>query len=283
MSAALQAALAGEVTAIAFCWKLTRSDGVILGFTSHDRALRLEGLTYQAKPGMTPSAVSTSAGFEPDSMAVAGALSAAAVRAADLDMGRWDGARVELTCCDWSMPEVGSMLLMRGYIGDVTRMERGGMPGSGDYSVELVSEMVKLVRGGPPRCSPICRAELGDARCRVDMAGRTMLAVVVEGVADRLIVADPLFEPEAYSAGTVRFLTGPLAGIERQIATVSDGMEIVLEQDLWAAGADGEKVQLQQGCDKRFETCVERFGNGLAFDGEPHVPGSDALVRYGEG
>lgn len=242
MSAALLAAAAGEVTTLAFCWKLTRSDGVVLGFTSHDCGVRLGGLTYQARPGMTPSAVSTSAGFSPDSMAVSGALAAAAVSAADLDLGRWDGARVELFCCDWRAPELGSLLLMRGFVGDVVRQQVGVDSGTGDYSVELVSEMVKLVRGGPPRCSPTCRAELGDARCGVDMAGRTATAIVADGSGGRLELASALPEPEAYSEGRLRFLTGPLAGIDRRMAKVSVGQEVFLEQDWRLDDAAGAKV-----------------------------------------
>ncbi|MCU0890414.1 MAG: phage BR0599 family protein, partial [Sandarakinorhabdus sp.] len=44
--------------------------------------------------------------------------------------------------------------------------------------------------------------------------------------------------------------------------------------------AVGTRVLLREGCDKRFATCRDRFGNGLNFRGEPHVPGGDLLTRY---
>jgi uncharacterized phage protein (TIGR02218 family) len=42
----------------------------------------------------------------------------------------------------------------------------------------------------------------------------------------------------------------------------------------------GCRVELREGCDKRFETCVSRFGNAVNFRGEPHLPGNDLLTRY---
>ena len=42
----------------------------------------------------------------------------------------------------------------------------------------------------------------------------------------------------------------------------------------------GCRVELREGCDKRFATCVSRFANGVNFRGEPHLPGTDLLTRY---
>jgi uncharacterized phage protein (TIGR02218 family) len=42
----------------------------------------------------------------------------------------------------------------------------------------------------------------------------------------------------------------------------------------------GCRIELREGCDKRFETCSERFANAVNFRGEPHLPGADLLTRY---
>jgi uncharacterized phage protein (TIGR02218 family) len=47
-----------------------------------------------------------------------------------------------------------------------------------------------------------------------------------------------------------------------------------------AAVEGGCKVELREGCDKRFETCTSRFQNAVNFRGEPHLPGTDLLTRY---
>jgi uncharacterized phage protein (TIGR02218 family) len=42
----------------------------------------------------------------------------------------------------------------------------------------------------------------------------------------------------------------------------------------------GARIELREGCDKRFETCRDRFANATNFRGEPHLPGNDLLTRY---
>ncbi|MGO1304812.1 MAG: phage BR0599 family protein, partial [Sphingomonas parapaucimobilis] len=39
-------------------------------------------------------------------------------------------------------------------------------------------------------------------------------------------------------------------------------------------------IELVEGCDKRLETCLSRFGNVVNFRGEPFLPGIDLLTRY---
>jgi uncharacterized phage protein (TIGR02218 family) len=81
-----------------------------------------------------------------------------------------------------------------------------------------------------------------------------------------------------YAAGRLRVLSGPLAGVERRVIAVESG---ALRLDEALALAVGERVEVQEGCDKQFATCAGRFGNGLNFRGEPHVPGNDVLTRFG--
>lgn len=278
MTATIDAALAGEVTTIALCWKLTRADGVVLGFTGHDRDLWRDGVHYRAKPGMTPSAVSLRDGYAADSMDVEGVLDAATISAADLDAGRWAGAQLELLACDWTMPGADMLRLMRGTIGDVVRAMEGA---AGAFRVELVSDMARLALAGAPRCSPLCRADLGDALCGVGMDARRVQVTAAGGLGTEIALTAIVSRPGDYVGGRMRLLTGRLAGLDRRIANL-EGSVLTVEEPIWTEGVAGAQIWLWEGCDKRFETCAVRFGNAVAFRGEPHVPGTDALVRYGE-
>ena len=71
--------MGSELTALAFCWRLERSDGAGHGLTSHDRELTIEGIRYEPAPGMTPAAVRSVLGLEPGSSEVAGSLSTEAI------------------------------------------------------------------------------------------------------------------------------------------------------------------------------------------------------------
>lgn len=261
-----------ELVTAALCWRLERRDGVALGFTSHDRDLVVDGLVYRAAPGMLPSAVSLSDGFDADSLDVKGALTADALRAEDLRAGRWDGAAVAIFLTDWTAPGAERLAVARGELGEVS------VAGSG-FEAELKGPAALLERPAVEQTSPECRASLGDKRCRVDMAARVRLARVVAAEGEAVIVDAVEPVASAYGYGRLRWLTGPNSGIRSQVRR-SAGAELVLREPPPFAAAAGDLVELTEGCDRSLTTCSARFGNAVNFRGEPHLPGMDLLTRY---
>lgn len=262
--------LEGALTTVALCWRIERRDGVTIGLTAHDRDLMLDGLLYRAAPGMTPSAVERSAGFAADSMDVEGALTGAAIREVDLLAGRWDGARVVLFAVDWSAPGA-TVPLGEGTIGAVETKD-------GALTAELRGATAALERPVSEATSPECRAELGDARCRVAMAGRRRFARVV-AAEDAVLTLDS-DEPVAngWGGGRLRWFGGGNSGLEDFVAA-SDGRQVTLVTPPRFA-AVGALVLVEEGCDKAIATCAARFGNAANFRGEPYLPGTDLLTRY---
>lgn len=61
--APLQAHLAGGVTTLCYCWRVTRHDGTVLGFTEHDRDIVAEGTTFSADTGFTASQIQQGSAF----------------------------------------------------------------------------------------------------------------------------------------------------------------------------------------------------------------------------
>lgn len=278
MSATLQDALSEPVITIALCWKLTRGDGLVLGFTSHDRDLRIDGVNYVARPGMMPSAVSQTDDLSGDSMETTGPINSVGISADDLESGRWANARVELFACDWRAPAAGRLWLVRGTLGAVTRT---GFGFTESFRAELLSGLAQLEQIKPLRLSPTCRAELGDARCGIDMRLHRIKALASGWAGNVVTLAAPLQTPEHYAFGRMRWVTGPLAGVDRRIAAAT-AQKLILEEPLPELVTAAGEIWIWEGCDKRLVTCSQRFSNVLAFDGEPHVPGNDALVRYGD-
>jgi uncharacterized phage protein (TIGR02218 family) len=272
----LDGALAEAVGSIALCWRLTRPDGVVLGFTSHDRDVRVDGAVYRAGPGMTPSAVVQTDSLEGDSMALEGLLDADSVTEADLASGRWAGTVVEVLACDWSDPGAGLLCLSRGRMGEVVRPFAGV---GGAFRVELVSDLAVIDDVRPLRLSPICRNALGDSACGVDLEGLRIDRDVLGGTGRRLAIAPDLPDAGRFSGGRLRFVRGPHSGLDRGIIEARAG-ELWLDSAVPEGDLAGSSVRLAPGCDKRIATCADRFGNVLAFGGEPHVPGTDALLRY---
>lgn len=263
--------LDGELTTIALCWRVERRDGVTLGLTDHDRDLAVGGLIYRAAPGMTPSAIRRQAGLQADTMDVAGALSAAAITEGDLLAGRWDGARVSIFAVDWSAPG-DTMPLGEGTIGTVEVKDSG-------FTAELSGAAAALDRPVAEETSAECRAELGDRRCRVAMAGRQRVARVTaaDGATLTMDGAEPV--ANAYGLGLLRWVTGANSGLESAIAR-SAGNQVALRRAPVSPPEPGTLVELVEGCDKTLGTCAGRFANALNFRGEPYLPGIDLLTRY---
>lgn len=276
MSGVLAERLSSVVTSLAFCWKLTRSDGLVVGLTSHDRDLYLGGVGYRSSPGLSPSALTQANDLSADSMEIEGVLDSAAITEFDLVAGRWAWARAELFAVDWAMPETQPIRLLLGEVGEISRPLLGM---AGAFQAELLSDTARIREALPLRVSSMCRAELGDGRCGVDLDGRSVDAVLLSAAESQLVLTQPLSNSAAFAFGRLRFLNGPLCGLDWRIAQIS-GATVYLEDGLQDADLIGSRLRLWEGCDKSLASCAGRFANAAAFDGEPHVPGSDALLRY---
>lgn len=149
---------------------------------------------------------------------------------------------------------------------------------TGALTAELQGASVRLERPVVEVTSPECRAELGDARCRVALAGRRRFARVA-AVADAVLTLDAAEPtPNAYGGGRLRWFGGGNSGLEDAIAA-SDGAQVTLRRPPRFDGA-GALVEIVEGCDKSLATCAARFGNVANFRGEPYLPGIDLLTRY---
>jgi len=264
-----------DLTTVALCWRIGRRDGVTIGFTSHDRDMIVGGVRYGAAPGLLPSALSLGEGFDVDRLDVRGALTSDAITAEDMAAGRWDGAAVAIFMADWEDPDAAPIPLARGELGDVV------LQGAG-FEAELRGATARLERPVVEQTSPECRAQLGDKRCRVDMAGRvrmTRVAAIEEGGVVK--VEAPAIGGD-HSYGRVRWISGRNSGLAYAIAR-SDGACLTLRDPLHFGAAAGDLVELSEGCDRSFATCSQRFGNAENFRGEPHLPGTDLLTRYAGG
>ena len=261
--------MSGELSSLAFCWRLERRDGAGLALTSHDRPLVVDGIWFAPAPGMTPAAIGSELGLEPRSSEVAGSLSAKAISEADIFAGRWDGAALTLSAVDWAQPGAAKVLL-GGELGEVSTRD-------GAFEAELKGVAARLERPVCPLTSPNCRAELGDPQCRVDMGGRRIRATVT-AVAAHIVTVDHAID-DRFRFGELRFLSGAANGERRTILGV-EGQQLHLRSAPAGEVTVGTPIELVEGCDKLLATCSARFANAANFRGEPHLPGNDLLTRY---
>ncbi|MFN3451158.1 MAG: DUF2163 domain-containing protein [Sphingorhabdus sp.] len=263
----------GPLITVAYGWRLERTDGVTVGFTSHDADVLHDGILLQSSPGMQPTTIVQSAGLENDGLDVSGALTSDVIRSDDLTAGRWDGAYLEIFLFDWTAPASGKRILASGELGAVSFADDA-------FSAELVGIQSRLDRAVAPQTAPSCRAQFCDAACGLNRERFRHLATI-SSVQDYAVSVSSiaLFAVGQLAYGSVRWLTGPNAGLEYSIA--NNGPTTIELQTMPQAPVNaGDLIEVIEGCDKLMTTCAARFGNGVNFRGEPYLPGNDLLTRY---
>lgn len=275
MTAELQAHLDGELTTLAYLVKVTRADGVVMGFASCDQDVTLGGVTYRADGAFAPSAVQSTSGMATDNLELVGILSSGAISDSDIAAGLYDHARVDVFMCNWADTSQGALQLRRGWIGEVTR--------AGDsHAAELRGMHDILQRPVGAICAPECRHDLGDALCGVALAPLTVTGSVT-GVVDGMTFMDSSRTEDSgwFAYGKLTWMSGANAGVSCDVKSWDLGAQtFVLRLPLAHMPEAGDAYSAAAGCDKRFTTCKAKFANGANFGGFPHVPGVGNLLKY---
>jgi uncharacterized phage protein (TIGR02218 family) len=184
---------------------------------------------------------------------------------------------VERYLVNWQAPEEHMLLDVR-EVGEVTR--------SGEaFTAELRSMAHRLAQPQGRVYNRRCDAELGDGRCRVDLAAWTGAGTVVSVVDDSTIVADGLdaFADGFFRLGVMTLADGPRVDVEAHHRLAEGRAELRFWLPLEGKLEAGQSFTISAGCDKTFATCKSRFANQLNFRGFPHVPGGDFAYSYAAG
>ena len=102
---------------------------------------------------------------------------------------------------------------------------------------------------------------------------------------DRSFAASGLggFTAGWFTLGRLTWTSGPNVGRVAEVAShavVGGERRLTLLEAPVRPIAPGDDFTVRAGCDKRLETCRDRFANVLNFRGFPHIPGQDTVVRY---
>jgi len=275
----LQAHLASGATTLARAWAITRRDGVVLGFTDHDRDIAFDGVTFHAETGMSARALVQTTGLSVDNSAAVGALSSEAITEDDIAAGRYDGAGLRIWLVNWA-DVVQRVPLFVGSLGEFTR-------GRGGFEVEIRGQAEALNQPQGRVYQTPCSAVLGDAACGFDTTrpGFFAHATATSIQSRRIFRFEGLtgFQPRWFEHGRLEVLSGPATGLAGAIKSDRpEGTARVVEiwSEIRGAVAPGDALRLVAGCDRAAGTCRWKFDNFMNFRGFPHIPGEDWLMSY---
>lgn len=279
LSLALQDHLDDCTTTLSWCWRISRSDGVALGFTDHDRALSFDSTDFEPESGFAASEIRAGSDLAVDAQDATGVLTSDRITETDILDGRWDNAAVELWRVNWADTSQ-RVLLRRGAVGQIRRGRMAFVAEVRSLAHVLGQTVGRTFQAG-------CDAALGDARCGIDLENAVYkgTGVVTDLVRDRAFMASGLsgFDAGWFTSGTLTWTSGANAG--RITEVLSHGLAdaiatLTLLEAPVRAIAEGDIFIARAGCDKRIATCSAKFANVANFRGFPNIPGQDAVLRY---
>ncbi|MDD4182054.1 MAG: DUF2163 domain-containing protein [Victivallaceae bacterium] len=163
LSAAQQAFFDGPTVTKAFLITITRVDGEVFRFTTHDENLSLGSDIFYAG-FISLSKIMMSASLEPDSVDIAIIMDPDHITEADVTRKRMTNAAIEIRICDYT--DTSTNLI---YFSGTTS---GIVADEGIAKFEGRSRRRLLQRTITNQYSPGCRARLGDAKCGIDLDGK---------------------------------------------------------------------------------------------------------------
>lgn len=153
LTAAMTTHINGELTTLATCWHITRTDGVELFITDHDADIVYGGDTYTAASGIARTSIESAADMSVDNLDVVGILGGDLDKE-DLLAGHYDFAEFDIFSVNWVKPDVFGKIQHRfGTIGEIQVKD-------GSYTGELRGMMQLLERRRGKVWAPDCRANL---------------------------------------------------------------------------------------------------------------------------
>lgn len=275
---AFKAHLAQEVTTLANCWQMVRRDGRIFFFTDHDQNLEISGDLYLSAIGYQQTAITTSASLAVDNLEVTGILDSETLIAEELRSGLFDFAEIFVFSVNWSDLTQGIMRLRAGTLGEISTTP------AGTFQAELRGMAQRLVTKVGDVYTPECRADLGDSKCKVHLADYTVAATVYSVGDSRQFglagITDPRAVENWFAYGALTWTSGANNGRSMEIKGWNPtGGGIALYLPMPRPVVIGDTCTLFAGCDKRHDTCRDKFNNIINRRAEDFIPGFDAIIQ----
>jgi len=257
--AAMDTELAGNVTRLVTGIIITRLDLQVFRFTSNTRDVKIDisdgsgPQSYIANEGYSRTNIQNDSELNIDNMDIVGIFGGAQLTELDLRRGLFDFADVKLFTFNYNdlSTTMGIVKMFRGQLGEIRITELGF------FNVELRSIVQVFDRELGEVYTKDCRADLGDARCKIPI----LPPILLRGAT---VVLDEFY----------RVQTNPVPGLDEVTIIIPGDTDADAKSPLYPiTGELGSKAKVQ--------TIVKQFGAG-AIEFSPSAPDdpSDAFVSY---
>jgi uncharacterized phage protein (TIGR02218 family) len=292
ISVALAAHFGLSCTTLAVLWKVKRQDGTILGFTNHDVDITYndgaDTVAYKALTGYTPSAVESGSDFGTDNLQATAFLDSIAITEADLRAGVYNYADIEIRAVNYNDLTMGDCKIRKGTLGQVKIQNQ-------EFISEIRGLTFWLTTMLGQTYGPGCRADLGDAKCQVDLSMLRQTGSVATVTDNETFVPTSGLSPAGaayFNYGIVTWTSGANNGYQMEISNW-DGTTAILFESMPNDIQIGDTFTIEPGCNKGTD-CNTKFigvklldgsttgsgGNILNKRSEDFIPGMDSILQY---
>ena len=159
---------------LAFLIRIQRVDLTVFGFTNLDTDITFNdgsgAVVYRHLPGIDRTSITTTSNVGVDNTEFKAFFESAGITEEDVRDGLWDFGEVKIFLINFNAIGDGALKIRRGFLGEMTN------------GIQLFSEirgmMQKYVKEIVEFTAPLCRADLADARCKIDITGTTWSAAL---------------------------------------------------------------------------------------------------------
>jgi uncharacterized phage protein (TIGR02218 family) len=262
--------LRGNLTTIATCWKIKLSNGDIVSFTDHDNEICVGGLKYIPKILVNSSAIESLSALLPNNLNIEMSLSDSKIT--NYESRYYEGAAVEVMIVNFMDSNSDVINVFSGYITSVISTS-----GLLKAKVQSYSDQLNNVIGDV--YSPLCRANFCDSRCKLSIENFSFISHIDASINDVTFFSEEMKSKEngQFNYGYIEMISGANSDDKLYIKENHEGV-VVLSEVPKRKLMQGDQYKAVVGCNKKFETCVDKFNNAMNFRGEPHIPGYDQLL-----
>jgi len=247
VSTELKEHLASDCVNMAVMARVTRQDGQEFFFSEHDQPIDYDGDTYEPGTLILSTNISSSAAANVDNMDINVYFDSDSITVNDL----------------------------RGRLFNMGNVTDNGY----QFSIEVRSLAQALQQDIGFEYGPDCDANLGDSRCKFNLASETV-AGTLTGVTSNSVFTDS-GRTEAvdwFKYGVITFTSGNNSGQSFEVGGFTAGQFTLFTHPPFEVQV-GDTYSVYAGCDKLFDTCKNKFDNVINFRGFPYMPGIDRMVN----
>jgi len=278
VGAALDTHISGEVTTIANRLLITRTDGVVVAFTSHPFDIRVDGQTYHAVGGETPTNFESASDLSVDNLEVFAIIDSDALTEAELVGGLYDYASIEIAEFNYIDPAMGEVILRGGTLGEHS------IASGGRVRIEARGLLQPLQQTIGRVYQKRCDADLYDSRCKVNTASYIQSGTVLTSVSRYGFTSDSLAGDSGwFNNAKLKWLSGVNSGISMEVKRSTIAASVTTVEFHFAMPftiVAGDTFEVPAGCDLTRSECISKFNNIVNFRGFPDLPTRDAVLEY---